>query len=213
VSHERSLVAAELARELARKGDRSGHVVVGLPKGGAVVGARVALDLGLAYECVPVCRIGMPCSPELTLGAIDPDGFVTFDPHTELTRYQVTRSRGELADALRRQADRCRGDREPVDLAGRDIIVVDDAADTYVVAQAAAEYLRGRGAARLLFATPVAADTAVPQLRELYDEVVVGKVVRPSHVPGFYAGSPPDEEEIHECMTKAWDASPEKVVA
>ena len=75
MSYERDVVGEELARELARTGDWTGHVVVGLPKGGAVVGARVALELGVAYECVPVCRIGMPCSPQLTLGAIDPEKF------------------------------------------------------------------------------------------------------------------------------------------
>jgi putative phosphoribosyl transferase len=213
VSHERNTVADELARELARKGDWSGYVVVGLPKGGAVVGARVALELGIAYECVPVCRIGMPCSPQLTLGAIDPDGFVTLDPHSELTRYQVTRSRGDLADALRQEADRCRGDREPVDVANRDVIVVDDAADTHMVAQAAAEYLRRHGAGRLAFATPVASELAVQRVEELYDNVIIGRVVQPAAIAGFYTEAVPDDDVIHECMTRAWEASPEKAGA
>ena len=207
--NERGVAGERLAREIARAGDRTGTVVVGLPKGGAIVGAKVALELGLAYECVPVCRIGIPCFPELTLGAIDPDGMATFEPETQLTRYELTKEGGALATRLRDQAERCRGDRTPVDLSGRDLIVVDDAADTYVVAQAAAEYLRRHGAARLVFATPVAADTAVSRLHELYDEVVVGKTVRHSALPGFYSEGVPSEEELHDCMTRAWDASPE----
>ena len=213
MSVDRSAAGESLARELARAEDRTGNVVVGLPRGGAVVGARVALELGIAYECVPVCRIGIPCFPELTLGAIDPDGMATFEPETQLTRYELTKEGSALATRLRDQAERCRGDRTPVDLSGRDIIVVDDAADTYVVAQAAAEYLRRHGAARLVFATPVAADTAISRLRELYDEVVVGKTVRHSAITGFYAGGIPTEDEIHDCMTRAWDASPEKPAA
>lgn len=213
MSTDRSVAGERLARALAQAADRAGAVVVGIPKGGAVVAARVALELGVAYECVPVCRIGIPCFPEFTLGAIDPDGVATFEPQTQLTRYELTKSGGALAERLRQQADRCRGDRTPVSLAGRDLIVVDDAADTYVVGQAAAEYLRRNEAARLVFATPVASEGAMSRLRELYDEVVVSKVVPRSAVAGFYAGSVPSDEEIHDCMVRAWDASPEKTSA
>ena len=211
MSVDRGTAGERLAHALAAAGDRAGDVVAGIPKGGAVIGAKVALELRLVYECIPVCRVGMPCFPELTLAAIDPAGAVTFDPHTELTRYQLTRSRGELADALREQVSGCRGDRVAVDFDGRTIIVVDDAAETYIVAQAAAEYLRHRGAESLVFATPVAADTAMPYLRQLYDEVVVSNVVPQSRVVGFYAERVPSDAEIHDCMVRAWDASPEKV--
>ena len=207
---DRSAAAESLAHDLARAGDRTGSVVIGLPRAGALVGARVALGLGLAYECVPVCRIGIPCFPELTLGAIDPDGMAMFEPETQLTRYELVKEGSALATRLRDQTERCRGDRTPIDLAGRDLIVVDDAADTYVVGQAAAHYLRNHGAARLVFATPVAADTALPRLRELFDEVVVGRSVRHADVPGYYSDSIPTDEELHDCMTRAWDASPDR---
>jgi len=213
MSLDRSVAGEKLAHTLAQAAERTGNVVVGIPKGGAVVGARVALQLGLAYECVPVCRIGIPCFPEFTLGAIDPDGTATFEPETQLTRYELTKSRGKLADLLNEDVVRCRGDRTPVNLTGRNLIVVDDAADTYVVAQAAAEYLRRHGSARLVFATPVAADDVLPRLHELYDEVVVGKAVPRSAVARFYVKGVPSDDEIHDCMARAWDASPERTVA
>ncbi|NTW29174.1 MAG: hypothetical protein HGA39_07415 [Coriobacteriia bacterium] len=208
MSVDRSVAGERLAHTLAQITDRTGTVVVGIPKGGALVGATVALGLGVAYECVPVCRIGVPCFPELTLGAIDPDGFATVDPHTQLTRYELTRSRGELAQHLRSETDRCRGGREFVDLEGRNVIVVDDMAETYLVAQSAAEYMRRHGASRVVFASPVGSDDAMPRLRELYDDVVVGRVVPRTAVLSFYSGELPSEEEIHECMGRAWDASP-----
>jgi putative phosphoribosyl transferase len=207
---ERSVAGEDLARTLAQAADRTGNVVVGIPKGGAIVGAQVALHLGLAYECVPVCRIGMPCFPDFTLGAIDPDGVATFEAKTQLTRYELTKSRGELAALLDAHVERCRGDRSPVELAERDLIVVDDAAETYVVAQAAAEYLRRHGSARLVFATPVASNDVISGLQEFYDEVVVGKAVPRSSLAGFYTQGLPNDDEIHECMVRAWDASPEK---
>jgi putative phosphoribosyl transferase len=205
---ERSAAGQKLARTLAGAADRTGAVVIGIPKGGAVVGARVALELGVAYECVPVCRIAMPCFPGLTLGAIDPDGVATFDPHTQLTQHELTRSGGELADRLGEHVERCRGDRTPIDLAGRDLIVIDDAAETHLVAQAAAAYLRRHGAARLVFATPAAVDDTVPQLRQHYQEVVAVKTLRRSDIESFYSDGVPSDDEVHECMARAWDASP-----
>jgi predicted phosphoribosyltransferase len=100
-----------------------------------------------------------------------------------------------------------------VNLAGRDLIVVDDAADTAVVAQAAAEFLRRHGAARLIFATPIASDSAMERLRDLYDEVVVGQVKPHSTVLDYYGHGVPSDEEIHDCMVRAWDASPDTAVA
>ena len=122
---DRTTAGARLAHSLDTR-DRTGSVVIGVPKGGAIVGAKVALELGLAYECVPVCRITVPCFPGLTLGAIDPEGVAVFDPHSQLTRYEFEKSRGELAEKLRCEAERCRGDRTPVDISGRNLIVVDD---------------------------------------------------------------------------------------
>lgn len=211
MSADRSVEGARLAQSLAAT-DRTGDVVVGIPKGGAMVGAKVALELGAAYECVPVCRISAPCFPGLTLGAIDPDGNVLFAPESQLTRYEVTKSRSEFAEHLRREAARCRGDRTPVEFAGRTLIVVDDAADSHIVAQAAAEYLRSKGAARLVFATPIAAEEVLPRLRQIYDEVVARKVVPRSRISGFY-GTFVSDDEVHDCMTRAWDASPETVHA
>lgn len=207
MSRNRSAAGSKLAHTLGTQ-DRTGNVVIGIPKGGALVGAQVALELGLAYECVPVCRISVPCFPSLTLGAIDPDGVVLFEPQSQLTRYEITKSRGELAEHIRREAQRCRGDRTPVEFAGRDLIVIDDSADSYVVAQAAAEYVRRQGAGRLVFATPVLAEEVRPKLRGLYDEVVATKVIPRSEVPGYYSTDTVTDEEVHACMTRAWDADP-----
>jgi hypothetical protein len=43
----------------------------------------------------------------------------------------------------------------------------------------------------------------------LYDEVVVGKVASPSSVARYYPEGVPGDDDIHACLTRAWDAAPE----
>lgn len=195
----------DLACMLARAGDRTGSLIIGVPKGGAFLGAHVALALGVEYECIPVCRVGVPGAASCALAAIDPDNIGKFDPRTQLTQYELLNSRGALAALMRAEVEMCRGDRTPVDLARRDVIVVDLAADTHLVGFAVADYLRRHGAARLSFATPAASRLAIGRLREAYDEVVAARTVSAATATRLYQDVPSDEE-IHRCMSQAWDA-------
>ncbi len=67
---------------------------------------------------------------------------------------------------------RYRGGREPLDVAGRSALLVDDGLATGRSATAAMRSLRRRGAARVVLAVPVAAPMAAQALREEADEVV-----------------------------------------
>ena len=74
---------------------------------------------------------------------------------------------------LARRERAYRGDRAPPAIAGRTVIVVDDGIATGATLRAALAALRGRGAARLVVAAPVAPAGMAGTLRGLADEVVV----------------------------------------
>ncbi|MGV9384591.1 phosphoribosyltransferase family protein [Nonomuraea sp. NPDC003707] len=76
----------------------------------------------------------------------------------------------EQAEASRR-ARRFRGDRAPIDLAGRTVILVDDGIATGSTARAACQVARARGAARVILAVPVGTPDTIEGLREDADEV------------------------------------------
>src|ERR1700730_8201541 len=107
-------------------------VVLALPRGGVPVGFEIAEGLDAPLDIVLVRKIGVPWQPELALGAVvdgaDPQVIINDILAAELAIDQnyIT---NETARQLE-EIERCRkvylGDRPPVPLAGRTVIVVDD---------------------------------------------------------------------------------------
>ena len=75
-------------------------------------------------------------------------------------------------EELRRRVAAYRGDRPPLDLEGRTVIVVDDGVATGVTDTAALRAVRRRRPARTVLAVPVCAPDSAARLRDEADEVV-----------------------------------------
>jgi putative phosphoribosyl transferase len=152
-------------------------VIVGMPRGGVPVAAEVAAALDAPLDVAIVRKVGAPQNPEFAIGAVAEGGVRLLGDEamralglTERgVRALFARAEQELASYVRRY----RGSREPVPVAGRTVILVDDGLATGRSAAAALQSLRRRGAARLILAVPVAAAQSARALGELADEVVV----------------------------------------
>jgi putative phosphoribosyl transferase len=75
-------------------------------------------------------------------------------------------------DILRQQAVRYRGDRKPLELTARPVIVVDDGLATGATMRAAVTVLRAAGAGPLTVAVPIGAPRTCQALAGLVDAVV-----------------------------------------
>lgn len=104
------------------------------------------------------------------------------------------RERIELA----RRAERFRGARDRVPLAGRTAIIVDDGVATGSTARAACQVVRAEGAARVILAAPVAPPRVIGSLRQVADDVVVLETPEPFFAIGeFYDDfTPTPDEEV-----------------
>jgi putative phosphoribosyl transferase len=136
-------------------------VVLGLARGGVPIAACVADRLSAPIDVAVARKIGAPGQPEFGIGAVTADGPPRYDEVTlaalGLTPDDLREDcERERAEARRRLRSYRRG-REPVPLAGRDVLLVDDGLATGVTARAALGELRAAGPARLVFAVPVCA--------------------------------------------------------
>lgn len=151
-------------------------VVLGLARGGVPVAHAVATELGAQLDVAVSRKIGAPGQPELGVGAVTAKGPPTYDERT-LTSLGIrpedmsTVCERERAEA-RRRVTHYLGGREPIPIAGRDVIVVDDGLATGVTARAALRMLRQGGPKWLVLAVPVSAPQAVDSLRHEADDVV-----------------------------------------
>ena len=151
-------------------------VVLGLPRGGVVVAAEVAVALHCPIDVLVVRKLGHPAHPELGFGALA-EGGVRVLNGSLIRRLGIPErvieavTAAEEAEARRRVA-RYRAGRPPLDLTRREVMIVDDGLATGYTMLAAVASARQRGAARILVAVPVGAADSVRALHAVSDDVI-----------------------------------------
>jgi putative phosphoribosyl transferase len=165
----------KLAKALAEYKDQE-PVILALPRGGVPVAAEVCAALNAPLDLILVRKIGVPCQPELAMGAVV-DGGVPIVVRNEDVIGLVGESAfqkgcdSELAEIDRRR-QRYLGDRARVGIEGRTAIVIDDGIATGATTRAALRAARGRRPKKLVLAVPVAPTENLADLRADADDVV-----------------------------------------
>ncbi len=175
---DRRAAGRALGAHLARDRPRDG-VVLGLPRGGVIVAAEVAAALGAPLDVLVVRKLGLPWQRELAMGAIAAVGgavetvrveSVLAAAHVSPAVFDEVRQK-EIAE-LRRRETTYRGDRPPIDLRGRAVVVVDDGLATGATMRAAVVAVRRQDPARITVAVPIGSPTACAAVAPDVDEVV-----------------------------------------
>ena len=172
----------ELTGLLQRYAGRSDVIVLGLPRGGVPVAAVVAIALGAPLDVFTVRKLGVPGHRELAMGAIATGGARVLN-HALIAELQIPdRAVGQVIAEeereLRRREHLFRGDRPPLETAGRIVIVVDDGLATGSTMLAAVRALRDLNAARIVVAVPVGSLEACRDLETEADEVICARIPR-----------------------------------
>ncbi|WP_431964818.1 phosphoribosyltransferase family protein [Actinacidiphila sp. bgisy160] len=188
----------------------SGVVVLGLPRGGVPVAAEVAQALGAPLDVCLVRKLGVPFQPELGMGAIGEGGVRVINDEvvrtTRVTSDELAEVEAREREVLESRARRYRGGREPLGLEGRTVLVVDDGVATGSTARAACRIARGRGAARVVLAVPVAPHDWTARLGADADDLVCLHTPWDFYAIGqFYADfSQTDDDEVVACLEEAF---------
>jgi putative phosphoribosyl transferase len=166
-------------------------IVFALPRGGVPVGFEVAKALAAPLDVLLVCKIGAPGHEELGLGAVVDGHGPQLVLNEDIVRavapppgYIEAEEQRQLAEIERRRQHYI-GDRSPVAVEGRTIIVVDDGIATGATVKAALRGLARNRPARLVLAVPVAPADSLEELSAECDEVVCLATPDP-----FYAVGP-----------------------
>ena len=151
-------------------------VVLGLPRGGVPVAFEVAKALRAPLDVLVVRKLGVPFQPELAFGAIGEGGVRVINEavvrEADLSEEEMVAVEAEQRVELQRRSERFRCGRDPISLAGRVAMIVDDGVATGATAKAACQVARAQGASRVVLAVPIGATDTAESFADYADEVV-----------------------------------------
>jgi predicted phosphoribosyltransferase len=167
-----------LSRSLPAYRDRPDVIVLALPRGGVPVAYEIATALHAPLDVFTVRKLGVPGQQELAMGAVASGGIALIDARM----IQALRINDDDISAvveretaeLHRREEAYRGGREPLDVRGKTVLLVDDGVATGASMRAAIESLRNQEPKAIVVAVPVGAPDTCNHLRRVADGVVCG---------------------------------------
>ena len=195
-----------LATRLSAYADDPGVLVLALPRGGVPVAYEVAKALHVPLDVFLVRKLGLPGHEELAIGAIASGGARVLNDEVvralripaSIIEEVTAKEKKELA----RRERSYRGDRPPVDVCGRTVILIDDGLATGSSMRAAIAALRRQGPARIVVAVPVGAVETCEEFQEEADEAICAQMPEPFYAVGLWYSdfSQTTDEEVHDLL-------------
>ncbi|MBF2050892.1 MAG: phosphoribosyltransferase [Leptolyngbya sp. IPPAS B-1204] len=188
--HDRAEAGKLLAAKLANYANRSGALVLALPRGGVPVGFEIAQTLNLPLDICLVRKLGVPGQEELAMGAIAPDGIMVLNNDVlrsmKISRQALLEVASREKQELDRRMQAYRGDRPIPQIRDRLIILVDDGIATSSTLRAAITALQKQHPQGIVVAAPVAPATVCEALKNLVQDVVCLATPEPLYSIGMW---------------------------
>jgi len=198
-----------LAAVLGKYRGRVDLLVLGIPRGGVPVAFEVAQRLGAPLDVIVVRKLGVPFQPELAMGAIASRGVRVLNETVVREIGIPSRLIDQVAaremKELKRREVVYRGERSPLDTAGRSILLVDDGLATGSSMRAAILALRQLEAKEVIVVVPVGPRETCAEMAALADGFVC--LLQPAVFSGvgewYDDFGPTSDDEVRELLERS----------
>jgi putative phosphoribosyl transferase len=150
--------------------------VFALPRGGVPVAVPIAQALGTEVDLLLVKKIPAPKNPEVAIGALAEEGPPLWQddrfPGLHISDKDRKRLLVNVQKSLARQRRLWRTDSHVTDIRDQTVVLVDDGLATGATMTAAVNFLRQRKPGKIILAVPVASDSALRQMKPLFDQII-----------------------------------------
>ena len=176
---DRSEAGIRLAEKL-EKYKNPDTVIYALPRGGVVVGYRVALHLNAPLDILVTRKIGHPQNPEYAVCAVAEDGHLLCNEEEKmyLDKEWLKRRIEEEREEARRRSDLYIKKSFRVSAKGKIAIIVDDGVATGLTLRLAIEEVKHEKAKKIIAAVPVAPKGIAELIKREVDEFVAVDIPR-----------------------------------
>lgn len=176
-------------------------VVLAVPRGGVPIGFYIARAYHFPLELLLTKKIGHPGNSELAIGAVSMENEVV-DDRFDISDAYIQTEILKIRKSLQARYKKFMGDRQPIDLKDKTVIIVDDGIATGNTIMASIRMIRAKHPHKIVVAVPVAPSRTASKISELVDDFIC------VHIPEEFFGvgqfyhdfSQVSDEEVIEFM-------------
>jgi predicted phosphoribosyltransferase len=161
-------------------------VILAVPRGGMPIGYYLAKYFNFPLDLLMTKKIGHPANEEFAIGAVGLEDSIV-DKFYNVPDYYIEHETNRIRRTLVERYKKFMGDREPVDIKNKIVIVVDDGIATGKTILATLKLLRSRHPKKLVVAVPVSSAEAAGIIEKHADEFITVYMPEPFYGVGrFY---------------------------
>lgn len=210
VFEDRRAAGRALVPEVQRC-DLDDPIILGLPRGGVPLAYEIAVALRAPLDTIVVRKLGVPSQPELAFGAIASGGVQVINDDVlqsvfALDDDSIEQIASREMKELQRREQAYRLDRPYPDLAGKDVVLVDDGLATGATICAAAEAVKTRSPSSVIVAVPVGSASAVARIAAIVDRVICLESPASFYAVGQFYNDfrQTSDDEVRDLLHAAW---------
>jgi predicted phosphoribosyltransferase len=163
--------AGFLLSEKLKKYQDTNSIILAVPRGGVPVGFVISKILHLPLDIVLAKKIGHPSNKEFAIGAVSMDSMI-LDEHSDIPKKYIDNEIIRLRQQLDEKYGRYMGDRKPLAIENKNVILVDDGIATGNTLLSCITMLRKKNPSKIIVAVPVLPFDTVPLFEKNADEFI-----------------------------------------
>jgi predicted phosphoribosyltransferase len=190
---------------LLEKFKNSKCVILAVPRGGVPIGYNIARKFHFPMDLLLAKKIGHPLNKEVAIGAVSLENEIEMvDNYPYINIGYIENEIQEIKESLKKRYEKFVGDRTPVDIKNKIVIIIDDGIATGNTLLAAIKMIRDKLPKKIVVAVPIAPTDAAKKISKEVDEFIC-PIITDNFigVGGYYMNfSQVSDEEVVQYMNK-----------
>lgn len=190
----------KLAIKIKKTISSNGYLVLGIVRGGVVLGKIIADALNTSLNALVIRKIGAPYNRELAIGAVGIKNIVYWDDDLinrlsidNKYRQQAVKQKAKEVENLEKIFSI---NKKELDFRDKQVLLVDDGVATGTTVLCAHKILKMQMPKQLILATPVISKESFEYIKKHFDKIIVLKIADGfSAVGQFYENFPQVEDD------------------
>ena len=167
---DREEAGALLAEKLVEY-ENTNSIILAIPRGGVPVGYVISQKLNLPMDIILSKKIPHPYNKELAIGAVTMDDEIV-DYYPNISKNYINSEVSRIREVLKKKLNLYVGNDKPLDVKGKNVILVDDGIATGNTVLVSIKSLRKLKPAKIIVAVPVLPYEDLKTFQQEADEFV-----------------------------------------